>query len=71
MINLNRKFHKDYEHNTNEHVTLKDEIETWIRKGKLVKYKPYNDQGVRRERDVFKIPVGNYAQKSHLSRYKS
>ena len=38
------KFYRDYGHNTNDYVTLKDETETLIQKGKLVKYKRYNDQ---------------------------
>ena len=34
----------DYDHNMNDYVTLKDETESSIRKGKLVKYKYYDDQ---------------------------
>ena len=35
------KFHQDYGHDTNVYVTLRDEIETLIKKGKLAKYKQY------------------------------
>ena len=33
------KFHRDYGHDTNDCVTLKDKIETLIRKGRLNKYR--------------------------------
>ena len=38
------KFHKDYGLDTNDCVTLEDEIESLIRKGKLSKYKRYEEQ---------------------------
>ena len=37
------KFHKDYGHDTNDCLMLKDEIESLIRKGKLIKYKRYEE----------------------------
>ena len=37
------KFHKDYGHDTNGCIMLKDEIESLIRKGKLANYKHYGD----------------------------
>ena len=37
------KFHKDYGHDTNDCVTLKDEIESLIRRGWLGQYKPYRE----------------------------
>ena len=37
------KFHKDYGHDTNDCVTLKDEIKSLIRKGRLSKYKQYEE----------------------------
>ena len=38
------KFHKEYSHATNDYFTLKDEIRSSIRKGKLVEYKCYDNQ---------------------------
>ena len=38
------KFHKNYVRDTNNCVTLRDEIETLIRKRKLIKYKLYRRQ---------------------------
>ena len=38
------KFHRDYGHDTNDYVILRGEIETLIRRGKLVKYKQYGGQ---------------------------
>ena len=38
------KFHKDYGHNTNDCVTLKDEIESLIRKGRLSRYGRYGER---------------------------
>ena len=37
------KFHKDYSYDTNDCVTLKDEIESFIRKGKLSRYRLYGE----------------------------
>ena len=37
-------FHKDYGHDTNDCVTLKDEIKSLIRKRKLTNYNCYCDQ---------------------------
>ena len=45
------KFHKDYDHDTNDCITLKDEIESLIRKGKLSKYKWYEEQKEHEEHD--------------------
>ena len=45
------KFHKDYGHDTNDYVTLKDEIESLIRKGKLSKYMRYEERKEREEHD--------------------
>ena len=38
------KFHRDYGHDTNDCIILKDEIETLIKKGKLAKYKQYKER---------------------------
>ena len=38
------KFHRDYGHDTNDCVTLKDKIETLIRKGRLTKYRQYGER---------------------------
>ena len=38
------KFRKDYGHDTNGYVTLKDEIESLIKKGKLGKYRQYEER---------------------------
>ena len=35
------KFHQDYSHNTDDCITLRDETETLIRRGKLAKYRRY------------------------------
>ena len=37
------KFHKDYGHDTNGYVLLKDEIKSLIRKSKLGKYRRYEE----------------------------
>ena len=44
------KFHRDYRHDTNECIKLKDKIEMLLRRGKLVKYKCYGDRGMEREK---------------------
>ena len=45
------KFHKNYDHDINNCVTLKDKIETLIRRDKLAKYRHYGDQEVKREKE--------------------
>ena len=44
------KFHRDYCHDTNDCVMLKDEIKKLIRRGKLVKYRHYGDREVEEGR---------------------
>ena len=48
----NCKFHHDYEHDTNEHEKLEDEIETLIKRGQLSKYKWYREQDMKNKRAV-------------------
>ena len=41
------KFHRDYDHDTNDYVTLKDKIETLIRKGKLANNRKAKEEKTR------------------------
>ena len=45
------KFHKDYGHDTNDCITLKDEIESLIRKGRLSRYRWNGEQKEQEEHD--------------------
>ena len=45
------KFHKDYGHDTNKCVTLEDEIESLIKRGRLTKYKHHDNQPVGGEKE--------------------
>ena len=45
------KFHKDYGHNANDYITLKDEIKYLTRKGRLSRYRWYDEQKEWEEHD--------------------
>ena len=60
------KFHQNYGHDTNECVSLKDEIETSIRIGELMMYKWYRDQNIRNER-IIKREWSHSLRKGQLS----
>ena len=45
------KFHRDYGHDTNDSVTLKDEIEILIRRAKLTKYRRYGEWEVDKNKE--------------------
>ena len=38
------KFHKDYGHDSNDYVTLKDEIKSLIRRGRFSRYRQYENE---------------------------